>query len=174
MKSNRDLNSLQPHVAIRAKKLIDYISENFEPIAVHETHRTAEYQKYLYGQGRTRDLDKPVITWVDGFRKKSNHQSGIAFDIHFKNNPNFPSGKDKRWIPVRDYAKKLGLISGFDLWDGVDANHFQCSYNLSKWEEEFLNWGVENGYTNAEDAMSSINLPRMMGILKKFSDKNNL
>lgn len=46
---------------------------------VVEGFRTAEYQKWLYGSGRTRKGS--IVTNADGYRNKSNHQSGCAADI---------------------------------------------------------------------------------------------
>jgi len=42
--------------------------------------RTAEDQNKLYQQGR--DLPGSIITQVDGYIKKSYHQTGKAFDIY--------------------------------------------------------------------------------------------
>ena len=43
--------------------------------------RTKERQQYLYSIGRTIELDKGIVTNLDGIKKKSIHQFGMAFDI---------------------------------------------------------------------------------------------
>ncbi len=43
--------------------------------------RSAERQHELYEIGRTKEKDRKPITWLDGYDRKSYHQSGMAFDI---------------------------------------------------------------------------------------------
>jgi len=66
--------------------LIDIIEEGIKDspfdfgIPQYGGLRTAEDQNKLYQQGR--DLPGSIITQVDGYIKKSYHQTGKAFDIY--------------------------------------------------------------------------------------------
>lgn len=44
--------------------------------------RTTEEQEFLYSIGRTIQLDRDPVTWLDGVKKKSIHQLAMAFDIY--------------------------------------------------------------------------------------------
>ena len=44
--------------------------------------RTAVRQNELYQIGRTTELEREEVTWLDGYKKKSIHQFGMAFDIY--------------------------------------------------------------------------------------------
>lgn len=108
-----------PHTAIRD---IDLLTEPFKSkvkdwlaacpqIAVHETLRTQARQDYLRSIGRS---------WV----QRSNHQDGIAVDVHFKAEPHFPPSGDAKWTEIITKAKTYGIDSGYTLW-GTDTVHFQ-------------------------------------------------
>jgi len=103
--------------------------------------RTAEEQYELYKKGRKfigdewliEDEDR-IVTYRDGFIKKSNHQSGMAIDVI-----PYPGGwhaKERRFFELAGTVKatayllkKYGDIShdiewGYDLWEW-DLAHFQ-------------------------------------------------
>jgi hypothetical protein len=103
----RTLNGLQPAFKSKVEQWLLVTPE----ITVHEAWRSSDRQKCLLNSGASQ------VQW-------SNHQDGHAVDVHFKVAPHFPEGSDPRWIPVREKAKKYGIISGWDLWQW-DANHFQ-------------------------------------------------
>lgn len=92
--------------------------------------RTTEDQQYLFAKGRTRDLDKKPITWVDGIKKKSYHQSGNAVDIYAYINGG-ASWDPKYYGPIARHIIKVAkeqfnttLQWGGD-WTKKDLPHFQ-------------------------------------------------
>lgn len=74
------IEDLNKYLVVHAPEFKAFITEGF---------RTASYQFSLWQKGRTK---KPIgkqyiVTYKDGYVKKSNHQSSMAFDIGFiKNN----------------------------------------------------------------------------------------
>lgn len=90
---------------------LDYMEKNHEKMTPHETYRTAKRQKWLVENGKS---------WV----KVSNHQLGLAADLHFAVFPHFPPSKSERWKKAHQIAKKFGIDNGQSLW-GTDGNHFQ-------------------------------------------------
>lgn len=44
--------------------------------------RTTKDQQFLYSIGRTIQLDRKPVTWIDGVDKISIHQLGMAWDIY--------------------------------------------------------------------------------------------
>ena len=103
--------------------------------------RTAEEQFELFKKGRTEvggqwiiENDKLIVTYKDGYKKLSNHQSGMAIDVI-----PYPGGwqaKEKKFFELAGVVKatafllkKYGDIEydiewGFDLW-GWDLAHYQ-------------------------------------------------
>ena len=92
--------------------------------------RTAERQAQLYAQGRTTAGN--IITYTDGYKKKSVHQSGNAFDIYA-----FVDGKAtwdaKYYEPIARHLIAVAKSKGIKLdWGGdwtkfKDLPHFQLS-----------------------------------------------
>lgn len=105
--ANRDITTLEPGFL---SKVIPWLKE-CPQINVHEALRSDERQEYLISTGASQVA-------------RSNHQDGLAVDVHFREAPHFPDGADARWETVRETARKHGIISGWDLWKW-DANHFQ-------------------------------------------------
>ena len=121
--------------------IFHYVVQIFDNTIVYGL-RTAEEQFELYKKGR-RDVgnnqwlitDKSkVVTYKDGYTKKSNHQSGMAIDVI-----PYPGGwqaDEKLFFELAGVVKaaayllkKYGDIShdidwGYDLW-GWDLAHFQ-------------------------------------------------
>lgn len=104
------------------------------PMMVTAGVRTAEEQQALFALGRT----KPgkVVTYLDGVRKKSNHQPkadgfGYALDLAFLEDLDGdgeiddPSWNEKRpWGLYGAIAKGLGLTWGGD-WKMRDFPHIE-------------------------------------------------
>ena len=110
-KAERDLELLQPGTYAKFKDFLAEMEELGDPMRAHETLRTEERQAYLYG------TNKSKVT-------HSNHQDGVAADLHFVNAPNFPNTPE-RWQKAAEIAEKHGLECGGILWNGWDWNHFQ-------------------------------------------------
>jgi peptidoglycan L-alanyl-D-glutamate endopeptidase CwlK len=91
-------------------------------VKVTETFRTAAYQNRLWRQGRTAPGEK--VTNCDGYIKRSNHQSSLAFDIAFS------VGSKLVWdVPqeIWDYyghlIRKHGMVWGGDWKSFKDLPH---------------------------------------------------
>lgn len=93
--------------------------------------RTAERQSELYAQGRT--LPGKVITNIDGYNRKSYHQTGKAFDIYA-----YVDGKaswdPKHYAPIARHLQKVAmekfcvkLTWGGDWYRFKDRPHFQIA-----------------------------------------------
>lgn len=99
--------------------------------------RTPEEQNKLYQQGRT--TKGPIVTKVDGYKVKSNHQPkfdgyGYAVDIGVIVNGEYKGNwKDFHYYQdIYDTAKKTGLLDKYGIeWGGncwktfKDAPHWQ-------------------------------------------------
>ena len=93
--------------------------------------RTAEDQNKLYQQGR--ELPGSIVTNVDGYDKKSYHQTGKAFDIYIYDHETKRASWDKK--KLEEVARHLQTIAKdrFNLvlnWGGdwksfKDYPHFQ-------------------------------------------------
>lgn len=125
MVNSRKLEDLKP---LARAKCIEFLAECERAgikVQVIQTLRDSEYQRYLYQQGRTRK--GPIVTWKDGAQAKSEHQSGLAFDV-------VPLGKkgeilwsDRlKFRKMAEIGKSLGLRCGF-YWKSPDSPHFELS-----------------------------------------------
>lgn len=105
--ASRDIEQLHPIFRARVQAWLSEVPY----ISVHEARRSDARQTCLLKEGKT---------WVP----RSNHQDGLAVDVHFKEAPHFPAASDARWKPVIKAAARHGIESGWTLW-GTDTNHFQ-------------------------------------------------
>lgn len=80
-KSREHLNGVQKEVSDLVELSIKYSPHDFG-IPKFGGFRGEDDQKELYAIGRTKELDRKPITYLDGVFKKSYHQSGLAFDIY--------------------------------------------------------------------------------------------
>lgn len=99
---NKDIDSLVPYVAERVNKILAAMEgRGFDPV-VFEARRSEVRQKWLYGIGRTHDLNRKPVTWT----LKSKHLVGKAADIisksRFWNWPEF-------FCALREEANKQGM-----------------------------------------------------------------
>lgn len=105
--------------------------------------RTAEEQAELYAQGRS----KPgkIVTYKDGYERRSNHQSGNAVDVV----PYFSAPPHIRWdddgafrefggfvLGVAELLKKFGVIKHDIMWGGLwqwkDYPHYEIDHGTKK------------------------------------------
>lgn len=130
MGPDRNLNHLFP--AFRAKiealleQLAAYASKHMPGYKwkLIEGFRTAEYQALLYARGRT----KPgrIVTNCDGYRKRSNHQSGLAADLApFKNGRPDWKCPIEHWEYLGHLARSHGLTWGGDWETLKDMPHVE-------------------------------------------------
>lgn len=174
----RDLNSLN-HIAKQACEL--FLAECNKAglvVGVCETLRTAEYQNQLYQKGRT--TSGSIVTNCDGYKNKSEHQSGMAFDF-------FQNIKGKEWdksfydkaCPI---AKKLGLDSGYYWTSFVDRPHItvpndwkapvENNLKVPQWQVSALHSVIDKlqldkAYWTEEKLDDPITIGELMGLLNK-------
>ncbi len=125
----RDLNKLHPKVKIMAQMLISEAKKANIPIIITETLRTKETQQEYYSWGRSKinphTKKMTVVTSLDGVKKISRHQSGLAFDICIKG-----KGYDASLLKkVGDIGMKLGLTWGGSWKSFPDMPHFEIPPN---------------------------------------------
>jgi hypothetical protein len=101
-KRNNDIDSLVDYVRARVEKILVRMKERgLDPI-VYEAKRSQERQVWLYGIGRTHDLNRKPVTWT----MHSKHLVGKAVDIiskeHGWNAPHF-------FDVLRDEARREGM-----------------------------------------------------------------
>lgn len=123
----RDISKLKENAQIACRLFLSECKREGLPVLITETLRTAERQKELYAQGRT----KPgkIVTWT----KKSRHQSGLAWDI-CKNIKGGEYADTAFFISCGRISKKLGITWGGDF-KNKDMPHFEVSEN---WEVKNL------------------------------------
>lgn len=134
----RDISKLNPIAYEACKLFLKKCEEQGFKVGVCETIRTAEYQNELYQQGRTKKGS--IITNCDGYKNKSVHQSGFAFDI-------FQNIKGKEWESsfydkVCKIAKNMGLECGHYWSSFKDSPHIEVPKNwkapIEKQDETYL------------------------------------
>lgn len=128
----RDIDQLTP---LARKAIILFFQECKKAnvnIFVTETYRSAERQKYLYAQGRSRS--GPIVTWT----LQSRHMNRMAWDIGaatLNGNSNIYNTSiiDKAGA----IARKLGITWGGDWKKNVDKPHFEITSS----------WKIPKGYS---------------------------
>lgn len=157
----RDINKLEPTFRKKLEKFLDHMESIGKPMAAHETLRTAERQEYLIATGKSKVA-------------RSNHQDGVAADLHFVNAPHFPTDAES-WRFAANEAKKFGIDNGGILWNGWDWNHFQDDGSIDQpkavptWQENAITWATENGVSNGERPNDPITRVETMEMFRKFA-----
>jgi len=126
MINSRKIEDLTPAAQEKIKELLALCDKNDIKVLVIQTLRDAEYQNSLYQIGRT----KPgkVVTNCDGYRKKSNHQSGKAFDIVPVDDKGQILWNDsQKFRQIADLAVSLGLSAGFYWRKFKDSPHIELN-----------------------------------------------
>ena len=97
-------------------------------VCITQTLRDAEYQNSLYQQGRTKPGS--IVTNCDGYKNKSNHQGGYAWDIclNVKGKEYSDSSFFEKCGAI---ARKLGITWGGDWKSFRDTLHFEIT---SSWK----------------------------------------
>lgn len=86
-------------------------------------HRTAEDQADRYAQGRTKPGS--IATYLDGYKKKSNHQRWLAVDIAIVEKGRIEWGRTEEYEMLgRIWKEALGGTWGGD-WGLNDIYHFE-------------------------------------------------
>lgn len=121
MLNSRDISLLRSDVALNCKVFVALCKDAGYPVLVTNTVRDAEYQEYLYAQGRTR----PGNIVTNG-KKPTFHsdKAGLAFDI-CKNVKGQEYSDAAFWKGVGAIGKAMGFTWGGDWKSLVDKPHFQ-------------------------------------------------
>jgi peptidoglycan L-alanyl-D-glutamate endopeptidase CwlK len=148
------LEDLQPDVQFKAREGLTDLADACIPFVVTSTLRTLDEQIALYAQGRqplaavnvlrakagmapivqrlARDGslhsdNDYTVTNCDGWKFKSNHQSGRALDITPEENGGavWPDPADPRWKQIADVMKRAGFAWGGDWPQFPDYPHYE-------------------------------------------------
>lgn len=100
--------------------------------------RTTEDQQKLYAKGRTDfSTHQRPVTYVDGIKKKSNHQAkedgyGHAFDVYiYDHETKRASWNVEKLEKLANHIRKVGIFNGIEItWGGEwkkfkDYPHFE-------------------------------------------------
>lgn len=129
MLNSRKIEDLKPLAQKACRLFLAECAKQGLNVCITQTLRDAEYQYSLYQKGRT--VKGSIVTWCDGYKKKSNHQSGMAWDI-CKNVRGQEYSDAKFFEQCGKIAKKLGITWG-GTWKTPDRPHFEID---SKWKYE--------------------------------------
>ena len=114
------LAGVHPDLAAAVARILAAMAAMGHPMRVIEGVRTAERQRALYAQGRSKP--GPQVTNCDGVVKKSNHQPksdgfGHAVDCAFQDDPRTP--RDETWDETMPWATFGALVEAEGLvWGG--------------------------------------------------------
>lgn len=126
MINSRDINDLKPAAREKCLKLIEVLSEKGIEVKVIQTLRDEEYQKFLYMKGRNKVPGEKIVTNCDGYKKKSAHQSGMAWDmVPLDKNCKINWNDLKAFKIMADEAVKLGIVAGYYFKSLKDCPHFE-------------------------------------------------
>jgi peptidoglycan L-alanyl-D-glutamate endopeptidase CwlK len=128
-KSLKKLNTVHPDL----QRLFMKVIKRFD-CTITSGLRTAQEQNELYKKGRAvvdghmQIVDKSaVVTYADGYQKKSNHQGGNAVDV-----VPYPSlwSDETELIRLGGYVKSVAIELGIDIewggdWKWKDYPHYQ-------------------------------------------------
>lgn len=121
MLNSRDISLLRSDVSANCRKWIELCKAEGLNVLVTQTVRDAEYQAYLYAQGRTRkgsivtNSKKPTFHW---------DKAGLAFDF-CKNVKGHEYDDAAFFKKAAAIAKQMGFSWGGDWKSFVDKPHIQ-------------------------------------------------
>jgi peptidoglycan L-alanyl-D-glutamate endopeptidase CwlK len=123
--NSRKTEDLHPKVQELCKKHIEACKAKGVDITVTNTLRDAEYQAYLYAQGRTRSGS--IVT---NMQQIGPHGFGLAYDIVPVVNGKAVWNNERLWNIAGEEGKKLGLTWGGNWKSIVDKPHFEYTGGL--------------------------------------------
>lgn len=112
----RDIKSLKPLGQQACQMFLDECKRQGVNIHLTQCLRTAEYQNKLFRVDKT--------TSLDGYNKKSKHQSGMAWDVACKGPVLYD---DKVLAKAGSIARSLGIQWGGYWTNPIDKPHFEIS-----------------------------------------------
>jgi peptidoglycan L-alanyl-D-glutamate endopeptidase CwlK len=125
MINSRKIEDLHPKLQDLCNKHIAACKARGVTLQVTNTLRDAEYQAYLYAQGRTRPGNK-----VTNMQLIGPHGFGLAYDIVPVVNRKAQWNNTALWQIAGEEGKKLGLTWGGDWKSIVDKPHFEYTGGL--------------------------------------------
>jgi peptidoglycan L-alanyl-D-glutamate endopeptidase CwlK len=105
-------NAIDPYV----EAFKDEMADAGVPVRIGEVRRSAERQRQLFAQGRTRP--GPVVTWT----LHSKHIRGRAFDFDFISA--LDAADEDAWDFAAEVGERFGLVSGH-RWSVQDSRHLE-------------------------------------------------
>ena len=126
MINSRKIEDLNTTAQEKCKSFIVECEKSGLTIKIIQTLRDAEYQNSLYKQGRFGDKKK-IVTNKDGYKNKSNHQSGNAWDaVPVDDKGNILWNDNEKFKKMAEIAKKMNINAGY-YWKMVDSPHFEVN-----------------------------------------------
>ena len=123
MINSRKITDLNPAAQIKCNEFIKQCTVAGLNIKIIQTLRDAEYQNSLYKQGRT--AAGKIITKCDGYKNKSRHQSGLAWDaVALDDDGDINWSDTTLYKKMADIAVKMGLTAGY-YFSFRDLDHFE-------------------------------------------------
>lgn len=121
------LVGVHPELAARVLRVLAAMEALGFPMMITAGVRSAAQQKALWDQGRSKP--GPIVTYLDGVKKKSNHQAkedglGYAVDAVFLVDGKPSWDLQLPWSAYGAAAKALGLVWGGD-WKMRDYPHVE-------------------------------------------------
>lgn len=111
----RQIDNAQLHPVMRepVRNLLERLNAEGMPFALFEAFRTPDRQRFLYQVGRTREMERGIITKARAWQ--SFHQYGLAVDIVLRPKGNWSwddSGKNRQaWERLHALGRAAGLRS---------------------------------------------------------------
>jgi peptidoglycan L-alanyl-D-glutamate endopeptidase CwlK len=127
--SSKDLNSLNPHVALLARKFLELARANNLDVRITTAFRSWDEQDRLFAQGRW--VPGNVVTNARG--GDSYHNWGLAFDAAPYENGEI-SNDTAKFIRMGHLGQQVGLQWGGTFKNIVDYPHFQYTFGLNTWD----------------------------------------
>lgn len=116
MINSRKIEDLTPNAQEKYKQFLGAVTDAGIKIKLTQTLRDKEYQNQCYKKG---------LSKCDGYKRKSAHQSGNAWDIVLVNDDGTLNWSDMvAYKKLADIAVKLGIKAGY-YFSFVDAVHFE-------------------------------------------------
>jgi peptidoglycan L-alanyl-D-glutamate endopeptidase CwlK len=121
-RDRRRLVGCQTAVIDAVDRVLDQMAKFGSPMMVTDGVRTEAQQKKLYAQGRT--TPGRIVTYADGVKKRSNHQSGRAIDCTFVVNGQPSWDESLPWELYGETAESEGFAWG-GRWRTPDKPHIE-------------------------------------------------
>lgn len=127
--SSNDLNSLNPHVTMLARRFLELTKAHNLDVRITTAFRSWDESDRLFAQGRT--TPGPTISNARG--GDSYHNWGLAFDAAPYENGKISNDTEK-FKAMGHLGQQIGLQWGGTFKALVDYPHFQYTFGLNTWD----------------------------------------